>query len=997
MPSADWSVFVDFAQPGYLALLALLPFVVVLGVRSLSGLGRVRRPLAVSLRCLVILVLSVALAGPDWVRVVDDQAVVFAVDQSDSVPADVQRAAAEFVRSSVAGLRPGKDRVGLLAFDGRPSVEQVPRPTLVVEQLGRPIEPHRTNVAAALRLGLALLPADAARRLVVLSDGNENVGRAAEEAATCAALGIPIDVVPLRYTHAAEMLVDSLTAPAVARRDEAINLQLVVRSQVAAGARLRLYHNEQLVPLDAAGPGAGSLVALDAGPNRLTIPFELRSPGVHRFRAVVQADPPEADTLPYNNEGRAFTIVGAAERVLIVADTAADSTGVNKAAAALLAEALRRGGIECDMRSVDELPEDPAALADCSTVLLSNVSAFALQERRQQGLASYVRDQGGGLIVIGGDQAFSVGGYACTALEEILPVETGRERLKLLSLSLVIVIDRSGSMAGEKLDMARRAAVASVQVLGPLDRVGVIAFDSLAEWVVPLQPAGQRAAIMRAIAAIGSGGGTDMYPALVHAAAALADVTTNLKHIIALTDGQSAPGEFETLARRCGAAGITISSVAVGPDADRELLERIAQLSGGRMYVADDAQPLPQIFVRETVLAGRSGLVEQPFTPALRRVVDNQIVAGLAPADIPPLRGYVVTAIKPLAQASLVRTTEDGADPILAHWPVGLGRVVAFTSGLWPKWGPEWVAWPGFSKLWTQAVRYAGRPGNPADLDVEAAVKDGQGHVVVSAERLPLRLLGSLNLAGRLVRPDFTAENLPVPRTGAHRFEATFPLDSPGTYLVNIAYGYGPAGEGRTGVLRTGVVLSYSPEYRTLRDDAERLTDVARRTGGRVLDLGDPDTVFDAGSIRPAQVRRPLWEDLIRLTLLLFLLDVAVRRIAVSPAEVVRRGRDFVHGLAGRPAAGDSAATLATLRGVKDRTRDAVAPAPAPQAAELAAPPPPVPPREPDALTRALEGSGPAQPVVAPPEKPRPATTSESEYTSRLLRVKRRARGDQQE
>lgn len=992
MPSADWPVFVHFAQPGYLAVLALLPLVVALGLRSLSGLGPVRRLLAVALRCAVILAMSLALASPEWVRTTDEQTVVFALDQSDSVPSDSRRSARQFIGAATAGMRPGKDRVALLGFAGRASVEQVPQPELFDDRLGSPIEPHRTNIAAALRLGLALMPADTARRLVVVSDGNENVGKAAEEARAYAALGIPVDVVPLRYQHAHEILVDQLSAPTAARLDEAINLQLVVRSLAAATARLLLYHNDQLVPFGPADGDAALSIQLDAGPNRLAIPVSLRAPGVHRFRAVVQPDAAAADTLPYNNEGRAFTIVEGAERVLLVTDPLADPAGVNETSAELLAGALRGGGIECQRIAADELSDDLAALADCSTVILANVSAFTLGRARQQVLASYVRDQGGGLVVIGGDQAFSVGGYAHTQLEEILPVETSRDKLRLLTLSMVIVIDRSGSMAGENLAMARQAASAAVQLLSGWDRIGVVAFDELTQWVVPLQAAGDKAAIIHRIATIEVGGGTVMYPALEQAYAALAGVVANLKHIIVLTDGLSAPADFETLARQCGAAGITISAVAVGHEAARDLLGNIARLSGGRLYVADNAQPLPQIFVRETVLASRSGLYEQPFTPRLRATPDERILSGFAQPNIPPLHGHVVTAAKPLAQTPLVRSTKDGDDPILAYWQVGLGRAVAFTSGLWPKWGPEWVAWPGFSKLWTQAVRYAGRPGNPADLKVEATVKDGRAHVVVSVEHLPPHLRNPLTLAGQLVRPDFSTQPLQLQRTGAGRFETTFPTDMPGTYLVNMPYGYGAAGAGHTGVLRTGVVLSYSPEYRTLRDNEGVLAEVARRTGGRVLNMNHPGAVFETRSIRPVQVRRPFWENLVGLALLLFLLDVAVRRLALTPAEAVKRVRRFIHGLARHRAGDDGAATLATLRGVKSRVRDEAAPARPPDAPPAAAPPP-LAPRETDALTRALGGAEPDKPVVSAPAPPRrPPTTSEADYTARLLSAKKRAR-----
>ena len=346
-----------------------------------------------------------------------------------------------------------------------------------------------------------------------------------------------------------------------------------------------------------------------------------------------------------------------------------------------------------------------------------------------------------------------------------------------------------------------------------------MAFDSGAEWVVPLRPAADRTAIIKQVATIGAGGGTDMYPALEQAWAALSRVTTNFKHIILLTDGQSMPGNFEALANGCGDSGITISTIAVGPDADRALLARIAQLSDGRMYTAQSAQTLPQIFVRETVLASRSGLFEQPFLPQLRPTIDESILAGVSASEIPQLQGHVITSAKPMTYVPLVRATEDDAFPILAYWQVGLGRSVAFTSGMWPRWGPQWAGWAKFSKIWTQAARYAARSQAPGNLEIETTIVRGEGHVSISAEHLPTRTQSSLNLLGQVIGPDHSVTPLQMQRVGFGRFEATFPVNTPGTYLLSMPYSLGTGGDAQTGVLQTGAVLSYSPEYRAIRDN----------------------------------------------------------------------------------------------------------------------------------------------------------------------------------
>jgi len=987
MRYAEWPLFLDLTQPGFLAILALLPLVVVLGVRSLSSLGPVRRTLAIVLRCAVLVLLTATLSSPEWVRRTDDQTVVFALDQSESVPAALQRAALEFMHSAAAGMRPGKDRAAVVSFAGAPSIEQTPLAQLLIDRVGRPQMPQRTNLAAALRHGLALAPADTARRLVVLSDGNETVGSAAEEAKQCAALGVPIDVVPLRYRYPAEILVESLSAPASARLGEVINLRLVVQSQVSGSARLLLYHNDQLVDLAPDAAGAGLPIELEAGRKRFSVPVMLSSTGVHSFRVTVQPLEDSLDTLPGNNEGRAFTIVGQPQRVLIVTEASERLTEVDDASAELLAEALRDGGIACQRTTVRELPADPAALSDCTAVFLVNVSAFALGAGRQQALATFVRHLGGGLVVIGGDQAFSVGGYARTPLEEVLPVETCRSLVKFLSLALVIVIDRSGSMAGEKIVMARQAAAAAVELLRGRDLVGVVAFNAAPEWLVPLRRADHKAAIIRRLASLGAGGGTVMYPALREALAALVGVDANIKHIIVLTDGQSAGADFDGLARGCAAAGITISTVAVGPDADRDLLGRLAQITGGRMYIADTGHSLPQIFVRETIVASRSGLFEQPFTPHLRPVADSQVLAGFTADSIPPLHGHVITAAKPLAQVPLVRITEDGADPILAYWQAGLGRSVAFTSGLWPRWGPEWVSWAGFSKFWTQVARYADAGSGSAGLQTVTTVKEGRGHLLVSAEHLPSHLRGSLALTGRLIGPDLTVQPLDMQPAGTDRFEASFPVDTPGTYLANLVYRFGGGEAQQSGLLRAGVVVSYAPEYRALRDNEAALIELARITGGRVLDLRQPNAVFETGSVRPVQVRRPIWDVLVRMTVWLFLVDVAIRRIAIRPAEVVARLRQSLRELASPVVAQSSQRLMTTLRQAKNR---AWAQSPRP----VATPPgskenthSQAADRQRAAPRKGVDSARPAESSATP--------TGSADYMSRLRQAKRRARGNE--
>jgi len=305
------------------------------------------------------------------------------------------------------------------------------------------------------------------------------------------------------------------------------------------------------------------------------------------------------------------------------------------------------------------------------------------------------------------------------------------------------------------------------------------------------------------------------------------------------------------------------------------------------------------------------------------------------------------------------------------------------------------VEWPGFAKVWAQAVRYVARTGNPSRLEAEVSVRGSQARVVVSAEHLPPAQQEALVLTAQLIRPDFSVEPLTVHRTAAGRFEIPFETNQPGTYLVNIPYRCGR--ENAAGVIQTGVATAYSPEYRDLHSSGELLSEITRQTGGRILSLDAASRVFERSAIRPARLRRPLWEDLLRLVLILFLLDVAVRRIAISPADAIEALRRLLRELGRRHAAPKAAETLATLRDVKSRVRKQAAESAAPtaRAQEKAASAATVGDQ---ALAQALSGAAEDKPVVAPPTMPRrAAASSETDYMARLLRAKRRASGPPQD
>lgn len=1009
-----------FETPGYLTLLLVLPLLVWLSFRSLSGLGGARRIVAISARCLVLVCMVLALAGAQKIKTNNTLGVIFAVDRSNSISKAAQQREFEFLRKAREAMRPD-DQFAVIAFDGGSSIEQLPMATLGIDRISEPVQPDQTNIAAALRMAMALFPSDSARRLVLISDGNENVGQCLEEADLFRANKVPVDVSPIEYELRQEVVFDKLVAPATAKAEETINLQMVLRSERSDGksvtGKIMLYQNDELIDLDPNSPEAGYAVTLDPGLTRLTVPVPLRSAIAHRFRAEFKPDDATEDQIPNNNIGQAFTIVSGQGPILILtsADDESDKS-VNKASAELLAKALESEKLVCRIEIAGSKPLDPVRLLDYSLVIMSNVPANTISEEEQTGLASYVRDVGGGLVMIGGDQSFGAGGWMNTPIEEIMPVSFDVKNKKQIPKGALALVMHAceiprGNYWGE------RVAVAAVKTLSSRDLVGVLSYQWINNkngyWDVPLQTVGDKRAVIQGIMQMQMGDMPDLDPVMRSAVDTLiARTDAAAKHMIVISDFDPQP-PADDLIVKMQKHGVTCSTVAIGYGGhaiDEPKARWIATSTGGKFYRTNNYSELPQIFIKESTIVRRALINENAFTPILQSTLP-QTVAGLAGDAIPGLRGYVVTTPRPLADTPLVRRTEDGLDPVLAHWQVGLGRTVAFTSGMWPRWGSQWASWPKFSKLWAQIARWASRQSDPAAFDVSTSLQGGKGKIRIDALDKNASAIDFLTIHGTLLdpAPHFDSHPLKLTQTGPGQYEAEFDARLPGNYLINLEYGTGGQtspqqanAPGLNGKLQTGLSVPYSPEYRVLKSNMPLLHELSSRTGGRMLNPAEAGLAFERSPGLIAETRRPIWEDLVRWMLILFLLDVAVRRIAISPLELARKLRMRIAELAGRirPAPA-TAEAMAGLKATRQRVRDDLKAPQAPSADAGVAPTrsaryeaPVSDQKATEDLSRALGGASEQEaPVVARPTR-KPTPTTEAEYTSRLLKAKRRARED---
>ena len=1003
--------WVRFEIPGYLALLAVLPLLLVFSYRSLAGLGPARRIVALTARCLVVLLIVLALAGVQRTEEVKDLAVVFLLDRSKSIPQELQREAFRYV-ARAAEEREADDRLGVIGFDGIAGVEQLPMRALEIDRITETGDADRTSLAAATRLGLALLPSDATGRIVMISDGNENVGSVLQEAQQLGAAGIPIDVLPIQYERDSEVIFEQLKAPATATDQETINLQMVLRSKQACSGKILLWHNDELLDLNGPAEGGGFDVELSPGPNRFERPVPLYVSGAHRFRAQFVPDNAADDTIADNNVGRAFTCVSGQGRILIL--TTSEDMSAEQSSARILADALATEKLVCEIEVAGDQVLDQVRLLDYSLVVLGNVPAGSLRDEEKQALAVYVRELGGGLIMVGGEDSFGAGGWLGSPVEEVMPVSFDvKHKKEFLKGALVLVMHACEIPAGNHI--GERCAIEAVKALSQYDLVGVLAYGwqgaQQQHWTVPLQEVGDRTRIIGAIKRMSMGDLPDLDEVMRPGVEALMKrPDAGAKHMIVVSDfDPQAPRSDLINAMKDN--GITCTTIAIGYGGhfiDEYKANQIAKSTGGRFERTNDYSKLPQIFIKESRVVRRSLVQEGLFHPQIVNPL-SPLVAGLTGQGLPDLRGMVLTTKKDAATVPVVRRTQDQEDdPLLAHWQAGLGKTIAFTSGLWPKWGTDWTAWPGFSKFWAQAVRWASRQQEAAAFDITTSVQGGRGKIRIDAVDKQADAVNFMDVIGTLVTPEQSSERLQLTQTGPGRYEAEFDARERGNYIVNLAYAIGQGAQASRGALRTGLTVSYSPEYADVRPNLPLLGALQAQTGGRMMNANEPKAVFDRAGLQPAETRLVMWETLVRWMLLMFLVDVAVRRIAINPVAMARKVRQFVAEMAGRGRpASEAAAVLTTLKGARDRARDERRATETPRPEATARPDataryearPADAKRTPDTkatedLGRALGGATQQDaPVVARPTGKKPAQ-SEADYTSRLLRAKRRARED---
>jgi Ca-activated chloride channel family protein len=948
----------QFTHPLYLlTLVPALAWVLWFAWKSDAQLSPGRRWAALLIRLAVLFSLIFAIAGLQWLLPVEGMNIFFVMDRSDSVPSPQQEAAREYINKASKQMQK-VDKAGVIVFGSEASIESAPNAAVDLQKIQAVVGTERTDLAAAIRLGTAAFPETGQKRIVLLTDGNENVGDAMSAALAAKPLGVTIDVLPMGVTRANDVSVQKVQVPPKLKKGQAFDVKIFVQAEQAGPATVRLIRNNQYL--------GEQRVDLAAGKNLFSFPQTLPEAGFYSYDVRVDAP---GDPLPQNNRASGFATVRGEPRILVVSAQPDQDRS--------LAEALKTARLGVELVAINKFPSSLAEMQSYDSIFISNLSAGDLGKDRLKLLESAVRDFGVGLVCVGGDQTYAAGGYRGTPLEATLPLNMELDSKKVLPSGAVVLI-MHGMEFNNGNQVARDCAQGVLAALGPSDEMGVLLWDGDEHWLFPLQKVGKKTELARQIAGMNQGDLGTFQQIISMAHEALKKSTSNLKHIIIFSDGDPGAPNQATMQAIVGDR-ITVSTVLISGHAGPDTMIWMADQGKGRFYDVTSPDDLPQIFLKETAVILKSAIYEDPFKPQVRSL--SEVVRGISANEYPTLLGYVATT--PKARAEIPLWTDKG-DPLLAHWQYGLGRSVAFTSDAKSKWARIWLTWDKYRQFWSQIVQWSLRRLENADFTTDVSVDNGEGLINVEAVDEQGNYRNFLNLQAAVVSPEGEKQTVRLEQTGPGHYEARFPTKQVGSYLLNLM-------DIKDGQLRgsqvVGASVNYSPEFIATEPNLNLLRRLAESGGGKILEPSVPTLNPFSHDRRKTFQPKDLWESLLKLAIVLFTLDVGVRRVQIDREEweKLRRRLFFWQAAQRNPAAEESLSALLARREQVRTTKTA----PAQPKPDLFRPLKPVTEETSSEPGTKPDSSRPSEPQPKQPSADAPAEPAST--TSRLLEAKRRA------
>jgi uncharacterized membrane protein len=947
---------IGFERPWFLLLLFILPVLWILSYNSLAGLGKGRRALALIFRTLVILLLVFALAKAKWQTKTDRLTVIYLLDQSESIPIEKREALVSYVVKEVKARRrvDKEDKAGVIVFGGNAKIESAPHdgelPLIGWIESDIDLDTGTTSIESALKLAKASFPEDTARRVVILSDGNENIGDSLTIAQSMSDDGTGIDVFTVELSAISEVSVDKVVIPPNIRKGQEFETMVVLSNDVkgegddsekTVTGKLRLTRktaqSEELV--------AEQSITLKPGKNIIGFNSKLDRSAVYTTDAVFVPDDKSQDLIPQNNRASAFTQVRGKGKVLLIED--AFEVGEFDH----LIERLQANSIEVDVGRSNELFTTPGELLQYDSIVLANLprasgndagAVVSFSDAQIKMLVDNCEHMGCGIVMLGGDRSFGAGGWSNSLLEKAMPVDFQIKNDKIQAVGALALMMHASEMANGNYWQVKIGEEA-IKVLGPMDYCGVIDWSDWGgnpRWLWRM-PNGvdrvfqNRNRMLGMVNRMSPGDMPDFNAPMKVMLNGLSRVQASMKHVIIISDGDPTP-PTNALLNGFVKAKIKISTVAVGTHgpAGSTPLQRIANATGGTYYVAKNPKALPKIYQREARRVAKPVIKESEsgmFVVPVSGAAGHEIMRGLEASALPPFKGYVMTTRK---KSNLIQQLALSSDPekdggenstLLATWRYGNGRTVVFTSDAGHKWTADWFNDEQYDKLFVQMIRHSMRPiTESANFTVSAESRDGVARIVVTALNDKEEFLNFLEMTGRGINSNKTGEDdqgiqLDFAQVGPGRYVAEHPIDGSGNLLYTIF-----PGEGYERI-SAGINVPYSSEYSDRESNLGLMDSLANFTprggeAGKVIELdeelinqqiaiaekksnglaGDiPDAAlvqldkspFNVNTFRPTLTAavgiQDIWPFLVVICGALFFSDVFVRRVACSPIPIL--------------------------------------------------------------------------------------------------------------
>lgn len=842
-------VGIEIGRAYGLILVPLILLFMYFVLKKLKGIVRKNKLVLISRIILLILIvigisdITINLKG-------ENISTVFLLDVSDSM-SDFKSEGVKFIDNALKEM-PKNNKAGVVVFGDNASVDKFMDDNKEYKQIKSAPIINSTNIEKAINSSLSLFDKGAAKRIVLITDGEENQGDLLKNVPGIKKENIDFKVYKVENAQGEEVYVEEVKVPDNISIGEEFSVITKIQSNVQTKAKLTLFSGR-----DKKGEQE---VELQKGTNTFVFKDVQNTGGFKSYRVLIE---PEKDSNKANNEYSCFTNVISKPNILVIEGKAGSGAGV--------IETLKAVNSEYNVTGPTGAPTTLNQMLEYKTIVLADAHVDDLNKGFMENVEAYVKDYGGGIVTFGGENSYALGGYKDTTLEKVLPVnmdKKGKNEVPQISISLVI--DKSGSMSGgdgnvSKLTLAKEAAMKSLDNLRPTDEINVIAFDDSYQKVVERQPVKDREAIKGMIAGIGNGGGTSIYPALEEAYNTQSESNAKIKHIILLTDGQDSFGinNYEDLIRNINNGEITLSTVSVGEDADKALLGNLAEMGKGRAYHTDKYTDIPRIFAKEVLLSAGTYIINEEFQPKV--VSNHEILRGvLTDNSMPALKGYIGTSIKDKAIEIL---SSNNDEPILAANQYGLGKTVSWTSDINGQWSSDFLTWNKGAQLIKNAIYWT----------IPDLSEEGKVSITQKGSEAVVEFYSDTVKDGSKIKGVYNSENggkgeLELTQEEPGKFVSRVKLNELGFYTFNIRE------ENNGEVLNNyngAFSLQYSEEYK-FNKNKNKIDLLVNEVKGTFINK--PKDVFKGelkSNYKPINLTIPA----LVAAILIFFLDIAYRRL----------------------------------------------------------------------------------------------------------------------